>query len=179
VSEATQEDVSTERLGPGLGTRVTVMVIPTLAICQFMRWVSITFFDPDEPTAASRLVGGLVVFGLVVPLVITARRYLDQRPWSGIRLTVVRERRWPFLVGAGWWLIPASAGMSGAGPLLQSAQMDRAVKAMSSSEESVEGYEYQGSGHLFMDALEADYDDEGTCCSGKGSWLSVRPEESG
>jgi hypothetical protein len=49
-------------LGPGLGTRVTVMVIPTLAICQFMRWVSITFFDPDEPTAASRLVGGLVVW---------------------------------------------------------------------------------------------------------------------
>lgn len=48
-----------------------------------------TFFDLAELTAASRPVTALVVFGLVPPLVITARFYLDRRPWSALRPTGV------------------------------------------------------------------------------------------
>ena len=100
------------RSRPGLVTRVAVVMIATYAIWQVMWWVSVTLFDPDKMTVASRFVNALVVSVLVVPFVITARRYLDRRPWSGLRLTGFGEGWKPFLVGAVSWLMPAAVGLA-------------------------------------------------------------------
>lgn len=112
MSRTTKAGSLTKGPRPSLAARVTVVMIATFAIWQVMRWVTVRSFDPGELTVASRFVNALVVFGLAVPLVISGRRYLDRRTWSGLRLTGIREGWKPFVVGSVSWLMPAAVGMA-------------------------------------------------------------------
>ncbi|MDQ0165302.1 CPBP family intramembrane glutamic endopeptidase [Bacillus horti] len=49
---------------------------------------------------------------LIIPIVILARRYLDRRPWKGLRLTSFRAGWKSFLIGALCYSIPAAGALT-------------------------------------------------------------------
>ncbi|MBE3002281.1 CPBP family intramembrane metalloprotease [Nocardiopsis sp. HNM0947] len=68
-------------------------------------------FPDDSQVGFARWATALFVTATAVPMVWAARRYLDRRPWDGLRLTGAREGWWPFLVGALAWAIPGFAAI--------------------------------------------------------------------
>lgn len=60
---------------------------------------------------AAHWFNAVTTFVLAMPMVWLARRHLDGRPWSGLRLNGFREGWWPFLVGILSWVLPALAGL--------------------------------------------------------------------
>ena len=97
---------------PDLFLRIAAVMAGSVLI-----WYALTLLDellPVEPGGGGNLthwMNALVAFALAVPMVWAARRYLDRRPWSGLRLTGPREACRPFLVGALSWLLPAALGL--------------------------------------------------------------------
>lgn len=94
---------------PGLPLRLGAVLAGTLLVWLAMGWLSTNVFDA-LPDPGTHIANAVFVSMLAVPMVIAARRYLDQRSWSGLRLTGLRAGWWPLLVGAVAWLAPAAAG---------------------------------------------------------------------
>lgn len=97
---------------PNLPLRIlTVMVGATLI------WYSLSALNellPLEPGGSGNLthwMNTLYVTVLALPMVWAARRFLDRRPWSGLRLTGPGWAWRPLLVGALAWSLPASLGL--------------------------------------------------------------------
>lgn len=112
-STAPSRDVRAEGpTRPSLLLRVTAVMAGSMVL-----WYALLFLNdllPVEPGGRGNLAHwthALVVVALAVPMVWAARRYLDRRPWGGLRLTGHREAWWPFLVGALSWLLPAALGL--------------------------------------------------------------------
>lgn len=91
--------------------RLAVVLAATLLIWPGVAWLS-THVYAGLPQLARHAANALVVSVLAVPLVVAARRHLDRRPWSGLRLTGVRDGWWPLVAGALTWLVPALAGIA-------------------------------------------------------------------
>lgn len=97
---------------PPLLLRITAVTMAAALI-----WYSLAALNdllPIEAGSSGNLahwMNALVAFSLAVPMVWAARRFLDRRPWEGLRLTGPREAWRPFLVGLASWLLPASLGL--------------------------------------------------------------------
>lgn len=95
----------------GLGWRVAIVLIGTVAIWTLMSVVALVVFR-GEVSTASRIVCALIVFGLAVPMVVLARKHLDNRPWSTLGLQGWREGWRPFLIGTASFVVPSVIGLT-------------------------------------------------------------------
>lgn len=97
---------------PSLLLRVTAVLAGTVLL-----WSGLVLLNdllPVEPGGSGNFthwLNALLAAALAVPMVWAARRYLDRRPWSGLRLTGPHEAWKPLLVGALSWLLPAALGL--------------------------------------------------------------------
>jgi len=57
------------------------------------------FFGPAYSDRVGHAIRAVLTSALAVPLVALARRYLDRRPWGGLRLTSLRLGWRPLLWG--------------------------------------------------------------------------------
>lgn len=64
-----------------------------------------------EYNRTAHILSALLIFSLVIPLIIIARKYLDKRPWTGLRLTSFKKGWKPFVYGGLSYLIPALLGI--------------------------------------------------------------------
>ncbi|TQN33250.1 hypothetical protein FHX37_3255 [Haloactinospora alba] len=94
---------------PHLVWRLSAVTALALLVWLGRGWMSDHLYDGLSPLGR-HTVNAVVTCLLTVVLVLAARRYLDRRPWSGLRLTGPRAAWWPFTVGALSWLVPAAAG---------------------------------------------------------------------
>ncbi|MDL5350336.1 type II CAAX endopeptidase family protein [Microbacterium sp. zg-YB36] len=95
----------------GTAWRIALVLVGTGAIWTLMVWVGASVFG-GEVTRASRIVNALLIFCLAVPMVVVARRFLDQRPWAGLDLQG-RASGWRhFLIGVASFLLPSAIGLS-------------------------------------------------------------------
>lgn len=78
---------------------------------------AITALLGADYTRASHAARAITTTVVMVPLVIVARRFLDQRSWGGLALGTLREGWRPLLVGVVCWLVPAALAL-GLGVLL-------------------------------------------------------------
>ncbi|QQK80154.1 CPBP family intramembrane metalloprotease [Salicibibacter cibi] len=64
-----------------------------------------------EYDRTAHIISALLIFSLVLPMVIVARKYLDKRSWMSLRLTSFKEGWKPFVFGGISYLVPALLGM--------------------------------------------------------------------
>lgn len=98
---------------PNLLLRVTAVMAGSLLI--WYASAALVEALPLEATSrigADRWVTTLLLLGLTLLMVWAARRYLDRRPWAGLRLTGPREAWWPLLVGTLSWVLPGLLGLA-------------------------------------------------------------------
>ncbi|WP_017607175.1 CPBP family intramembrane glutamic endopeptidase [Nocardiopsis xinjiangensis] len=98
----------------GLLWRVVVVMAAAMVIWYALLPLVREPFPEDSQFGAARWATAVFVTAAVVPVLWAVRRYLDRRPWDGLRLTGFREGWWPFLVGALSWGIPGFAGLGAA-----------------------------------------------------------------
>lgn len=97
---------------PGLAWRVAIVFLAIVVI-----WLSVveglgSFFGPAYSDRVGHAVRAVAVSALVIPLIFLARRYLDRRPWAGLRLSSLRVGWRPALFGAAFWLVAAGVGLT-------------------------------------------------------------------
>ncbi|QBI18815.1 CPBP family intramembrane metalloprotease [Egibacter rhizosphaerae] len=95
---------------PNVVVRLAAVITASLLIWLAMGWLADTAFAAWPPNIA-HTANAVVVLVLAVPMVIAARRYLDRRPWAGLRVTGPGEGWRPLVVGAVSWLVPGVAGI--------------------------------------------------------------------
>lgn len=103
-------DDATRRVQLGAGWRIAIVLVGAIVIWTLMIWVSMSIFG-GAVTPLSRIVCALVVVCLVIPLVAFARRFLDRRSWSELKLQAWPEARRPFLIGVASFLFPSAIGI--------------------------------------------------------------------
>lgn len=96
------------------GWRIALVLAGSVLIWTLMIWVS-TFIFGAEVTPLSRAVCALSVFGLVVAMIIAARRWLDCRSWPELRLQRGRKAWRPFLTGVAAFILPSPLSSREAG----------------------------------------------------------------
>jgi uncharacterized protein len=78
-------------------------------------WLCIRIFvDTQLGEAYSRsshITRAVLTSIVIIPIIVAARRFLDRRPWSGLKLTSLSTGWRPLLIGMMCWLLPASAGL--------------------------------------------------------------------
>ena len=89
--------------------RVAIVFAAAILIGIAIGQVMDAFLEPGYSRAGhvARAVASLVLY---VPLVLAARRFLDQRPLSGLGVGPLHSAWRPLLLGAAAWLIPAAIG---------------------------------------------------------------------
>jgi membrane protease YdiL (CAAX protease family) len=95
----------------GLGWRLAIVFVAGVAIWQSVYQVAEQIFGPGYDHG-NHLFRAVAVTALVVPMVVLARRFLDRRPWAGLRLTSPNEGWRPLLAGAGAYLVPLPVGLA-------------------------------------------------------------------
>ncbi|MEU3019760.1 MULTISPECIES: type II CAAX endopeptidase family protein [unclassified Nocardiopsis] len=107
-------DTSSREVGsarPSLPVRVVAVTAGAVLLWSALLLANGLFPEPAGGGNAGHWANAVVVAVLGTALVWAARRFLDRRPWSGLRLTGPREAWWPLLVGALSWLLPAVVGL--------------------------------------------------------------------
>ncbi|WP_439593634.1 lysostaphin resistance A-like protein [Microbacterium sp.] len=102
---------ATRQVRVAAGRRIAIVLVGAIVIWTLMVWVSLSVFG-GAVTPLSRTVCALLVFCLVVPMIVFARRFLDRRPWTGLMLQALPEAWRPFLLGVASFLIPSAVGLS-------------------------------------------------------------------
>ena len=102
----------TESSRPNLFWRVVVVFTAVVGIWLFVVEVLGSFSGPAYADRVGHAVRAAAVSALVVPLIILSRRYLDRRPWSGLRLTPLGAGWRVALFGAVFWLVAAGIGLT-------------------------------------------------------------------
>jgi membrane protease YdiL (CAAX protease family) len=97
---------------PSLSWRVALVFLAVVVIWLFVVEGLGPFFGPAYSDRVGHAVRAVAVSALVVPLIVVARRYLDRRPWAGLRLPSLRVGWRPALFGAAFWLVAAGVGLS-------------------------------------------------------------------
>ncbi|EMA48056.1 CPBP family intramembrane glutamic endopeptidase [Halococcus salifodinae] len=90
--------------------RIAVVLVSVTLIWLFVVYVGRTFFGPGYDRLG-HVVSAVLTSVLVVPVVVLARRFLDQRPWAGLRLPSLRRGWRSLLLGMGCYVIPATIGL--------------------------------------------------------------------
>ena len=97
---------------PNLLWRVTLVFVAVVVIWLFVVEGIGSFFGPAYSDRGGHFVRAVAISALVIPLIVLARRYLDRRPWSGLRLTSLRVGWRAALFGAVFWLVAAGLGLT-------------------------------------------------------------------
>lgn len=101
-----------EERRPQLWLRILLAIsAPCVLWWLLLPWVTDLLPDGSQ-VGLGRWATAVMMTVLAVPMVWAARRYLDRRPWSGLRMTGPREGWWPFLVGALAWAVPGFVGLA-------------------------------------------------------------------
>ena len=96
---------------PNLFWRTVVVFVAVVLVWLFVAQGLGSLFGPAPSDRVGHAVRALLTSALVVPLIYLARRYLDRRPWEGLRLTSLRVGwRW-LLFGVTFWLVAAGLGL--------------------------------------------------------------------
>ncbi|TSB45934.1 CPBP family intramembrane glutamic endopeptidase [Alkalicoccobacillus porphyridii] len=91
--------------------RLFIVFMATAIIWWIVRGVNSWLGSPTEYDRTLHTISALIVFFLVIPVIILARKYLDRRPWSGLRLTSLKKGWKSFVYGGLSYLIPAGASL--------------------------------------------------------------------
>jgi uncharacterized protein len=94
----------------GLFWRVTIVFIGVTLIWLLIGYVNQTAFGPGYDRTA-HVVNAVLASLLTVPLVVVARRVLDERPFTGLGLPSLRTGWQSLLLGVGCYLLPAGIGL--------------------------------------------------------------------
>ncbi len=105
-----QEGMESNR--PNLFWRVTVVFIAVIVIWLFVVGGIGSFSGPAYADRVGHAVRAVAISAMVIPLIIVSRRYLDCRPWSGLRLTSLADGGRVALFGAVFWLVAAGIGLT-------------------------------------------------------------------
>jgi uncharacterized protein len=97
---------------PNLFWRVAVVFVAVTLVWLFVAQGFGSLFGPAYSDRVGHAVRAVLTSALVVPLILLSRRYLDRRPWEGLRLTSLRAGwRW-LLFGMVFWLVAAGLGLA-------------------------------------------------------------------
>jgi uncharacterized protein len=90
--------------------------ISIVFIAVTLVWLGIRAFVDmqmgEEYSRSSHILRAVVTSIVIIPLIIAARRFLDRRPWSGLKLGSLRTGWRPLVVGMICWLLPAAIGLA-------------------------------------------------------------------
>lgn len=91
--------------------RLMIVFIAITMIWWLVRGVNIWLGGTTDYDRTLHIVSATIIFILVIPVMVFARKVLDRKPWSGLELTSIKEGWKPFLYGALSYLIPAVVSM--------------------------------------------------------------------
>lgn len=91
--------------------RILIVFLAASIIWWISRGVNAWVGVAGEYDRTAHIISALLIFSLVIPMVIVARKHLDKRPWIGLRLTSFKEGWKPFVYGGLSYLIPALLGI--------------------------------------------------------------------
>lgn len=91
--------------------RILIVFLATAIIWWISGGINGWVRDGEGYSRTAHIASAIVVFSLVLPVIISARRYLDKRPWSGLDLTTFKKGWKPFVFGGLSYFIPASLGL--------------------------------------------------------------------
>lgn len=97
---------------PSLFLRVAVVFLAAVLVWLLVVEGLGPFFGPAYSDRVGHAIRAVLTSALAVPLVALARRYLDRRPWGGLRLTSLRLGWRPLLWGMVFWLVAAGVGLA-------------------------------------------------------------------
>jgi membrane protease YdiL (CAAX protease family) len=92
--------------------RVAVVFVAVTLVWLFVAQGLGSLFGPAYSDRVGHAVRAVLTSALVVPLILLSRRYLDRRPWEGLRLTSLRAGWGWLLFGMVFWLIAAGLGLA-------------------------------------------------------------------
>ncbi|MGW4464292.1 CPBP family intramembrane glutamic endopeptidase [Micromonospora sp. NPDC004704] len=95
----------------GLGWRVLIVLVAGVVIWRSVYGVAEWIFGSGYDRAG-HVFRAVAITALVVPMVVLARRFLDRRPWAGLRLAPPSQGWRPLLVGAAAYLVPLPIGLA-------------------------------------------------------------------
>ncbi|MFA1821009.1 CPBP family intramembrane glutamic endopeptidase [Virgibacillus oceani] len=87
--------------------RILIVFMGASIIWWLSGYVNTLIRAGAEYDRTAHVISALVIFALVIPMVIFARKYLDKRLWRGLRLTSFKDGWKPFVIGGLTYLIPA------------------------------------------------------------------------
>lgn len=91
--------------------RIAIVFLGTVCIWWIVSGVN-SWINPGEGyDQLAHIVSALISSLISVPMIIIARKYLDQRPWSGLQLSSFKKGWKPFIIGGLAYLIPAVSSM--------------------------------------------------------------------
>jgi len=87
--------------------RILIVFIGASIIWWLSGYVNTVIRAGAEYDRTAHVISALIIFALVIPMVIFARKHLDKRQWRGLRLTSFKDGWKPFVIGGLTYLIPA------------------------------------------------------------------------
>ncbi len=97
---------------PNLLWRVTLVLLAVVLVWLLVVGGLGSLFGPAYSDRLGHAVRALLTTALVVPIICLARRYLDRRPWEGLRLTSLRAGWGWLLFGMAFWFVAAGLGLA-------------------------------------------------------------------
>lgn len=91
--------------------RTLIVFAGTIIIWLISGQVNTFFQAGADYSRTGHVLAAIIVFTLAVPMIIFARKYLDKRPWSGLKLTSFKHGWKAFVLGGLSYFIPASLSM--------------------------------------------------------------------
>src|SRR5690606_17925624 len=91
--------------------RVAILWLALLIVFHGKSVMAIALFGPDYGVDRHSVMA-LLTTGLVVPLILLARRHLDREPFAGLGLALDLSALRPFAIGAMAWFLPFVVGMT-------------------------------------------------------------------
>lgn len=98
---------------PDLVWRIVIVFVAAMVIWLLVSQLTRVVFGPDY-SRVGHIVLAVGASMLALPTVVLARRYLDRRPWAGLRLTGPRDGWRQLVLGMVCYLIPAGLGLAAA-----------------------------------------------------------------
>lgn len=91
--------------------RITIVFIAVTLVWLVVR-ASVNAYWGLEYTRTSHMVRAVLTSLVIIPLIVSARRFLDRRAWTGLSLSSLSTGWRPLLIGMICWLIPAAIGIT-------------------------------------------------------------------
>lgn len=91
--------------------RIALVFLGTACIWWIVAGINNWINPGGENARVAHIVSSVLTTVLVIPMIILARKYLDKRPWSGLKLSSIKKGWRPFMIGGLAYFIPAALSM--------------------------------------------------------------------